>query len=108
MERKTEIINVSIVASLIAYESSAPLAPLLPGDAKGLNLPHWEDVEMLGFLKKRLLKEHESMLTGTLVARGLALTYIRYSRDYVAVEAKAAGAGVWAGDFDLPWDWRRR
>lgn len=44
-----------------------------------------------------------------LVRRGLALAYRRYSLDYVKDEdsARAAGAGMWAGDFIQPWKWRR-
>jgi endonuclease YncB( thermonuclease family) len=41
-----------------------------------------------------------------LVRLGLALAH--YGRNYAAeeVEAMAAGAGVWGGDFTMPWDWR--
>jgi endonuclease YncB( thermonuclease family) len=44
-----------------------------------------------------------------LVASGWALAYREYSRAYVGAEtdAKAAGRGMWAGDFVPPWDWRR-
>ncbi len=45
-----------------------------------------------------------------LVANGWALAYRRYSREYVRheSEAQAAHRGIWAGDFEMPWDWRRR
>ncbi len=45
-----------------------------------------------------------------LVGSGHALAYRRYSTAYVTEEAAAAAAhrGIWAGDFDAPWDWRRR
>ncbi|MEC8642951.1 MAG: hypothetical protein VXZ67_08565 [Pseudomonadota bacterium] len=45
-----------------------------------------------------------------LVANGLALAYRRYSTDYVDAEAVAREnhRGMWAGDFEAPWDWRRR
>ena len=44
-----------------------------------------------------------------MVAVGMALAYRRYSTDYVPQEAqaKAARAGMWAGRFVAPWDWRR-
>lgn len=45
-----------------------------------------------------------------LVERGLAVEYRRYSDGrYRAAEdgAKAAKAGLWAGTFQWPWDWRR-
>ncbi len=44
-----------------------------------------------------------------MVAEGLALAYRRYSHDYVAAElaAQKAGRGIWRGEFEAPWDWRR-
>ena len=48
-------------------------------------------------------------LNGWLVRQGHALAYRRYSTQYVPEEdqAKAAQAGLWAGAFIKPWDWRR-
>lgn len=48
-------------------------------------------------------------LNGWVVAQGWALAYRRYSTRYVAQEerAKDAQAGLWAGPFVPPWDWRR-
>ena len=44
-----------------------------------------------------------------MVSQGLALTYRRYSRDYVDEEAdaRAARRGIWASEFVPPWEWRR-
>ena len=44
-----------------------------------------------------------------LVRTGMALAYRRYADDYIANEeaARAARLGLWAGQFDAPWDWRR-
>jgi endonuclease YncB( thermonuclease family) len=44
-----------------------------------------------------------------LVRDGLALAYRRYSMDYVLAEtgARLAGRGMWRGDFEEPWAWRR-
>lgn len=43
-----------------------------------------------------------------MVRAGWALAFVRYSREYEAqeVEAKAAGAGLWATEFVAPWEWR--
>lgn len=43
-----------------------------------------------------------------LVSSGWALAYRQYSPAYVGAEerAKAAGAGVWQGEFAPPWQWR--
>ena len=44
-----------------------------------------------------------------LVAGGLALAYVKYTDRYAAEEraAREAGRGVWQGEFERPWDWRR-
>ena len=43
-------------------------------------------------------------------SQGMALAYTRYSRYYLPNqnEAHAAGAGMFAGDFMPPWEWRRK
>ena len=48
-------------------------------------------------------------LSGWLVRNGYGLAYRRYSERYVDEEeaAIAEGAGMHAGDFVPPWDWRR-
>ena len=48
-------------------------------------------------------------LGGELVEQGLAVAYRNYSRAYVPAEgrARAARRGMWAGRFQMPWDWRR-
>ena len=48
-------------------------------------------------------------LGAAMVAMGWALAYRKYSQDHVAIEdvARKDGAGVWAGEFVPPWDWRR-
>jgi len=44
-----------------------------------------------------------------LVQQGLAVAYLEYSRDYTADESKARAAkvGLWAGIFQMPWDYRK-
>jgi hypothetical protein len=48
-------------------------------------------------------------LNAWLVSEGLALAYRRYSTDYVSQEkaARAAGRGLWRGEFVEPWQWRK-
>lgn len=48
-------------------------------------------------------------LNGAMVAQGFALAYRRYATDYIEAEdkARASGAGMWAGPFVPPWEWRR-
>lgn len=45
-----------------------------------------------------------------MVRQGWALAFVRYSQSYVAEEAAAreGRAGLWAGAFIAPWDWRSR
>ncbi len=45
-----------------------------------------------------------------MVRSGWALSFVRYSHEYDRDEAAAreAKAGLWAGAFIAPWDWRRR
>lgn len=47
-------------------------------------------------------------VNAAMVTSGHALAFRRYSKDYVAeeAEAKASGAGAWAGTFITPWDFR--
>ena len=45
-----------------------------------------------------------------MVAQGWALAYRYYSHDYVGQERSASKAklGLWQGEFERPWDWRRK
>jgi hypothetical protein len=47
-------------------------------------------------------------LNAWLVRQGHAVAYREYSKDYIAEEAAAQTArrGIWAGTFQMPWDWR--
>ena len=49
-------------------------------------------------------------LNAEMVRQGWALAYRRYSEDYVSaeVEAQDAKRGMWVGEFEPPWEWRRR
>ncbi len=44
-----------------------------------------------------------------LVVNGWAVAYYLYSYDYTRAErrAKSARRGIWASEFQLPWEWRR-
>lgn len=48
-------------------------------------------------------------LGSALVAGGHAVAFRSYSKIYVPAEeaAKAAGRGLWAGEFQMPGDWRK-
>jgi endonuclease YncB( thermonuclease family) len=48
-------------------------------------------------------------LGAAMVKAGLALAGRQYPTRYAAeeAEAKLRGAGLWAGSFEAPWDWRR-
>ena len=48
-------------------------------------------------------------LNSEMVKLGMAVSYRRYSKDFVQDEeqAKANRVGMWRSDFVMPWDWRR-
>jgi endonuclease YncB( thermonuclease family) len=50
----------------------------------------------------------ETDINASMVEQGWALAYRRYSLDYMDEEAraKASRAGMWAGEFMNPWEWR--
>lgn len=47
-------------------------------------------------------------LNAWMAANGWAMAYRQYSKDYVGAEAtaRASRAGIWAGTFQPPWEWR--
>jgi endonuclease YncB( thermonuclease family) len=49
-------------------------------------------------------------LNARMVRDGWALAYRRYGKDYVPQEtqARAAGSGLWQGQFVEPWEWRKQ
>lgn len=49
-------------------------------------------------------------LNAWMVAQGWAVAFRKYGKDYVTQEqgARARRIGIWAGSFELPWDWRKR
>lgn len=44
-----------------------------------------------------------------LVSNGLAVAYVKYSKSYLPQQtsARKARLGLWAGAFEMPWDWRK-
>lgn len=50
-----------------------------------------------------------SDLNACMVHQGRAVTYRRYSRDYIPAEedARRSHRNIWFGQFDMSWDWRR-
>jgi endonuclease YncB( thermonuclease family) len=52
----------------------------------------------------------ETNLNSWMVAQGWAVAFRKYGIDYIAQEdeARLARRGIWAGSFEMPWDWRAR
>ncbi|MEI6159317.1 MAG: thermonuclease family protein [Roseococcus sp.] len=48
-------------------------------------------------------------LNGWLVRNGWSVAYRKYSMDYVGDEelARLGHSNIWAGPFNMPWDWRK-
>ena len=44
-----------------------------------------------------------------LVRNGHAVSYKKYSKKYLSeeIEAKNDKIGIWQGEFEMPWDWRK-
>ena len=49
-------------------------------------------------------------LNSTMVRKGHAVAYIKYSNNYINDEiyAKTNNYGIWKGSFDFPWEWRKK
>ena len=49
-------------------------------------------------------------LNAWMVEQGWAVAFRKYGIDYIAQEdeARLARRGMWAGSFEMPWDWRAR
>lgn len=49
-------------------------------------------------------------LNAEMVRQGWALAYRRYSEDYISaeMEAQEAKRGMWAREFEAPWEWGRK
>lgn len=67
-----------------------------------------KDRDRYGRLVAACSRDRED-LNRWMVEQGWAVAYRRYARDYVTAEdaARAAGRNLWAGEFVMPWDWRR-
>ena len=52
----------------------------------------------------------DTNLNAWMVAQGWAVAFRKYGIDYIAQEdeARIASRGMWAGSFDMPWNWRAR
>ena len=52
----------------------------------------------------------ETNLNAWMVTKGWAVAFRKYGNDNIREEdeARLAGRGIWAGLFDMPWDWRAR
>lgn len=52
----------------------------------------------------------ETNLNAWMLAQGWAVAFRKYGIDYIGEEdnARLARRGIWAGSFEMPWDWRAR
>jgi endonuclease YncB( thermonuclease family) len=68
----------------------------------------WKDKDRYGRIVAVCHKGREA-LNAWMVEQGWAVAYRRYSTDYVRAEAQAKSRrrNLWAGEFVMPWDWRR-
>ncbi len=70
---------------------------------------HWEKADRY---ERKLVtcRADDVLLNERMVADGWALAYRQYSTAYLKAEeqAKKQKAGLWAGSFQKPWEWRQR
>lgn len=68
-----------------------------------------EDVDRYGRIVATCFDNYGFDINRNMVYTGWALAYRKYSSRYVGVEekARAAGRGLWRGEFVPPWRWRR-
>ncbi len=62
---------------------------------------------------KRFIAEcfiDKTNINAWMVRNGYAVSYQKYSKQFVAVEkiAKKEKLGLWAGSFEMPWDYRKK
>jgi len=52
----------------------------------------------------------DTNLNAWMVKQGWAVAFRKYGIDYISQEdeARITGRGMWAGSFEMPWDWRAR
>lgn len=52
----------------------------------------------------------DTNLNAWMITQGWAVAYRKYGIDYIPEEdeARLAQRGIWAGSFEMPWDWRAR
>ena len=61
---------------------------------------------------KRIIAEcfiNRTNLNSWLVRNGYAVAYVKYSKKYLSAQnlAKKEEKGLWKGQFELPWNWRK-
>ena len=66
-------------------------------------------VENIKF-KKKLTSVLGKNINREMVSNGQAVAYRKYSKDYIDDEeiAKNKKIGIWSGQFDMPWEWRKK
>lgn len=79
-------------------------------DRIGQSPVHCEGVDMDRYGRVvSVCRKGDEDLNAWMVEQGWAVAYRQYSEDYVSHEEQAqeASKNIWAGDFVMPWDWRR-
>ena len=61
-------------------------------------------------IKKKLTSILSENINSKMVLNGQAVAYRRYSKEYINDEetAKNNNVGIWQGEFDMPWEWRKK
>ena len=74
----------------------------------------WKNLDVYGrplaFCSVSRIDGSTIFLNGMMVTTGNAVAYKKYSKKYLDAEksARENREGIWQGEFDMPWDWRRK
>jgi endonuclease YncB( thermonuclease family) len=76
---------------------------------------YWKDLDFYGrpiaiCSTSGNVEGSQIILNSLMVFFGHAVAYKKYSKKYVELEnkAKKREIGIWQGEFDMPWEWRRK
>ena len=74
----------------------------------------WKNLDVYGrplaFCSVSRIDGSTIFLNGMMVTTGNAVAYKKYSKKYLDAEksARENREGIWQGEFDMPWEWRRK
>ena len=113
-EKKQQCSKTWLTISFISFNKDYPCGQISTDKLKKkinnkMLICKWTDKDRY----KRFIAEcfkDKTNINAWMVRNGYAVAYIKYSKKYVAQEniAKKEKLGLWAGTFEMPWDFRKK